>query len=92
MVRRSYWLPLSWLPFVPSKASLVLLFNAAKRRVTQQTADIEALPNARIVSATEELNQIADDVREAQRTPEESPLALPASDTGDTLRQANITA
>jgi hypothetical protein len=92
MAWRSYWLPQSWLPFVPSKASLVLLFQAAKRRVTQQTAEIDALPNARIASATEELNQIADDVREAQRTPEESPPAIPASDTGETPRKANTTA
>lgn len=57
-----------WLSLVPCKATLVLLFKAARRRVATQTGDIEALPNARIISATEELNQIADDIREAQPT------------------------
>ena len=55
-----------WLSFVPSKATLVLLFKAARHRVTEQTDDIDKLPNSRIESATEELNQIADDVRDAQ--------------------------
>lgn len=70
-----------WLTFIPGKATLLLLFNAAKRRLSEQTDDVAELPNARIISATEELNQIADDIRDAQDAPEESPLAIPP-DTG----------
>jgi hypothetical protein len=55
---------MSWLTFIPGKAVLVGLFKAARRRVTEETEDVGDLPNARIVSATEELNQIADDVRD----------------------------
>jgi hypothetical protein len=64
-----------WLSFVPSKATLVLLFKAARRRVATQPGDIEELPNARIASATEELNKIADDIRDAQ--PELSLMTVP---------------
>jgi hypothetical protein len=62
-----------WLSLLPSKATLALLFTAAKWRVAEQSDDLAELPTARVVSATEELNQIADDVREAQALPETSP-------------------
>ena len=77
-----------WLCFVPGKATLVLLFNAAKRRLTEQTGDIAKLPAARIVSATEELNQIADDIRDAQVMPEDSPSTVPAPGNHADARQA----
>ena len=66
----NYWLS--------GKATLAQLFKAAKRRVAEQTDDIANLPKARIVSATEELNQIADDVRDAQATRKASPSTAPA--------------
>jgi hypothetical protein len=62
-----------WLSFIPGTSTLVLLFKAAKRRVSEQTDEIAQLPKARIASATEELNQIADDIRDAQATTEASP-------------------
>lgn len=65
-----------WRPFIPGKATLVLLFMAAKRRLTEQTDDIAELPNARIITATEELNQITDDIRDAQDTLDEPPLVI----------------
>ena len=68
--------PMRWLSFVPGKATLVLLFNAAKRRMTEHAEDVAELPDARIESATEELNKIADDLRDARGAPEESPLAI----------------
>lgn len=74
-----------WLSYVPSKATLVLLFTAAKRRVIGQSDDLAELSNARIVSATEELNQIADDVQEAQAMPEAS--AGPAPELGADKRR-----
>lgn len=66
----NYWLS--------GKATLAQLFTAAKRRVLEQTDDIANLPKARIVSATEELNQIADDVRDAQAARKASPSTVPA--------------
>ena len=69
-----------WLAFIPGKATLVVLFNAAKRRLSEQTDDIAEHPDARIVSATEELNQIADDIRDAQDAPEDLPLAIATLD------------
>ena len=51
----------------PEKASLVLLFAAAKRRLTRQGGDVSRLPNARIDSAARELNRITDDILAAQR-------------------------
>ena len=54
-----------WLAFVPDKSTLLVLFGAAKRRLAEQTDGVANLSNERIDSATEELNQIADDIREA---------------------------
>jgi hypothetical protein len=66
-----------WLSYIPGKSTLVLLFKAARRRVTEQTDGIAELPNSRIVSATEELNQIADDIRDAKPAPGASPSTAP---------------
>ena len=46
--------------------SLLLLFEFAKRWVAQHTDGAGKLSKLRIVSATEELHQIADDVRDAE--------------------------
>ena len=59
-----------WIPYIPSRSTLALLFEAAKSRVAKETSDIRELPTARIISATEELNQIADDVRDLHTKPE----------------------
>jgi hypothetical protein len=45
--------------------------------VAEETGDVTELPKARIVSATAELNQIADDVQKAQSKPEASPPTVP---------------
>ena len=84
-----------WLSFVPGKSTLVLLFEAARRRVAEQRDDIGDLPNARIESATEELNQIANDVRDAQLASEASrptlpPLPLVPSCDANKQRQGGI--
>ena len=57
-------------PPASPKAYLVALFEAARRRLTRQTGDIAELSKTRIVTATNELNQVADDIREAQPPPE----------------------
>lgn len=72
-----------WLSFIPGKSTLIVLFNLAKRRLAEHTDDVAELPDARIVSATEELNQIADDIRDAHDASEELPLAIPTLDTSE---------
>ena len=57
---------MSWLSFVPGKTTLVLLFHAAQQRLSGQILNVAGLSDARLASATEELNQIADDVRDAK--------------------------
>ena len=65
-----------WRPSIPRKAALAALFRAARRRLTDQTGDVAELPNARIITATKELNQITNDIRGAQ-APEQAPSAIP---------------
>ena len=72
---------MSWLNFIPGKTVLVGLFKAARRRVTEETEDVGDLPNARIVSATEELNQIADDVRDTHPPHLAQPIVTEATTT-----------
>jgi hypothetical protein len=62
--------------FIPCKANLVLLFKAARRRLSTQAGDVGKLTNARIVTATVELNQLTDDIRDAQRPSQKPPLAI----------------
>lgn len=57
-------------PSPPRKAALVLLFEAARQRLARQRGDVAELPNTRIATATKELNQITDDIREAHGPPE----------------------
>jgi len=66
-----------WEPTIPIKDTLVLLFKAAKRRLIRQSGDgVAALPNARIVTATTELNKITDDIRHAQGVPADPPSVI----------------
>ena len=65
-----------WRPAIPSKESLILLFQAARRRLTRQSGNVAELTNVRILTATTELNQITDDIRDAQDTPEEAAPAI----------------
>jgi len=60
------------LHFSPAKGTLVLLFELAKRRVAEHTDGVDKLSEAGILAATEELNRIADDIREALATFESS--------------------
>ena len=55
---------------------MVRHFKAAKRRLITQKKAIAGLPNARIVTATDELNQIVDDIRDAPGASKEPPLAI----------------
>jgi len=49
-------------------------------RLSKMRHQVSALSNARIVSATEELHQIADDIRDAQAT-ETAPIRVASNDT-----------
>jgi hypothetical protein len=57
-------------PSTPRKVALVLLFEAARRRLAGQRGDVAELPNTRIATATKELNRVTQDIREAQGSPE----------------------
>ena len=75
-----------WLSFIPDKSTLLVLFGAAKRRVAEQTDGADQLSDERIRSATEELNQIADDVRDAQAVPDTHAPSAPGL-AGDRRRE-----
>ena len=68
--------PMRWRPVTHLKTSLVLRFKAAKLRMIEQVDNVAELPNTRIVTATVELNQIVDDIRDAQVEPAAPPLAV----------------
>jgi hypothetical protein len=65
-----------WRSYIPSKATLVRHFKAAKQRLITQRKAIAGLPSARIVTATDELNQIVDDIRDAPGALKKPPLAI----------------
>lgn len=65
-----------WHSFTPSKATLIRHFKAAKQRLVLQRKTIAGLPNVRIVTATDELNRIVDDIRDAPNAPKSPPLAV----------------
>jgi hypothetical protein len=73
------WLP--YVPYIPGKATLVLLFKAARIRLMSNSASVDALSNARIASATEEMNLISDDIRDAKNAgPSTHEQARPATE------------
>jgi hypothetical protein len=66
------------LSYISRKSTLLLLFNAARVRLMVNSEDISLLPDTRIASATEDINRIADDIREA--------IAADSLDHSDTTR------
>jgi hypothetical protein len=58
-------------PLTPRKKSLVLLFEAARRRLARQPGNIAELPNARIVTATADMTRVSEELRRAQPLTEE---------------------
>jgi hypothetical protein len=63
-------------PVTPRKTKLALLFEAARRRLTRDVGVVAGLPSKRIVTATAELNHIADDIQDAQPAPIERVAAV----------------
>lgn len=52
--------------YIPQKSRLLLLFKAAKMRLIATSENVSLLSDARITSATEEINQISDDILDAK--------------------------
>jgi hypothetical protein len=69
------------LSYVPRKSTLLLLFDEAAWRLVDNSEGTGRLSEARLVAATEELNRIADEIREAStRASTRDDAALRASD------------
>jgi hypothetical protein len=66
---------------------LILLFEAARRRLNRETGEVARLPNTRIATAARELNQVTDDIRKAQE-PAKAPL--PAAQEEPTLTISTV--
>jgi hypothetical protein len=56
---------MNWPTYVPSSSTLVILFKIARARLMASSQKVALLSDARLISATEEMNKIADDIREA---------------------------
>src|ERR1700686_4692272 len=52
--------------YVPSSSTLVILFKIARARLMASSHNAALLTDARLISATEEMNQISDDIRDAE--------------------------
>jgi hypothetical protein len=57
---------MDWLTYIPGKSTLLLLFKAARVRLMTNSENVASLPDARIASATEEINRISYDIRDAK--------------------------
>jgi len=56
---------MSWPTYVPSSSTLVILFKIARARLMASSHNVALLSDARLISATEEMNKISDDIRGA---------------------------
>jgi hypothetical protein len=56
---------MSWPVYVPSSATLVILFKIARARLVASSHNVALLSDARLISATEEMNRISDDISAA---------------------------
>lgn len=52
--------------YIPRSSTLLLLFKAARERLTAAGDNLGSLSDARLASATEEMNRISDDIRQAK--------------------------
>jgi hypothetical protein len=53
--------------YVPSSSTLVILFKIARARLMASSHNVALLTDARLISATEEMNRISDDLRDAEQ-------------------------
>jgi hypothetical protein len=56
---------MNWPTYVPSSSTLVILFKIARARLMASSHNVALLTDARLISATEEMNKISDEIREA---------------------------
>ncbi len=56
---------MTWPTYVPSGSTLVILFKIARARLMASSHNVALLTDARLISVTEEMNQISDDLRDA---------------------------
>jgi len=56
---------MNWPTYVPSSSTLVILFKIARARLMASSHDVALLTDARLISATEEMNKISDEIRDA---------------------------
>jgi hypothetical protein len=91
--------------YIPRKSALLSLFKAARVRLAANSEQARRLSDTRIASATQEINQISDDIRDAKDSssshdhvdaattlgkPADAEVALPTTVTaGADLRAAN---
>ena len=57
---------MDWPMYVPSSSTLVILFKIARARLMASSHNAAMLTDDRLISATEEMNRISDDIREAE--------------------------
>ena len=56
---------MKWPTYIPSSSTLIVLFKIARARLMASSHNVALLSDARIISATEEMNKISDDIVEA---------------------------
>ena len=56
---------MNWLTYVPSSSTLVILFKIARARLMASSHNVALLSDSRLISATEEMNKISDDISSA---------------------------
>jgi len=73
------------LSYISQKSRLLRLFRAAKMRLMATSENVSSLSEARITSASEEIDQISDDIRDAKgaTSSNRADAATPASKPAD---------
>lgn len=61
-----HWWIMNWQVYSPCSSTLVILFKIARARLMASSRNVALLTDARLISATEEMNQISDDIRDAE--------------------------
>jgi hypothetical protein len=56
---------MTWQTYVPSSSTLVILFKIARARLLASSHNVALLSDSRLISATEEMNKISDDISSA---------------------------
>ena len=81
-----------WLSNLPGRSLLLMLYNSARVRLTTKSAKVASLSDARLASATKEINQISDDIVDANRSDPGAPSVPPAAAAVDDASAGSPTA